>query len=158
MITETIGYIDCDGDEKTVERNFTMNEYDFVDYLLRYDVLYESGVIFAKDAFKICDRCDAPIVMSRDVHNLGIHDVCLGIAIIENRDDGVVAKCKFGNTDEAKIIKEQFANDDYWGISIYANRIQYDESTIPTREKRVLSANIMCVTVLPKGYVLRPAK
>lgn len=135
-----------------------MNDYDFVEYILHYDVLYESGVIFAKDAFKVCDGHPAPIAMHYDVHDLHSGGKCLGIAIIENRDDGVVAKCKFADTPYGKLLNEIFATSDDYGISVYANQIQYDKTTCPTSEKKVLSANVACVIVLPKVAVLRPIK
>lgn len=133
-----------------------MNEYDFVGYLLHYDVLYESGTIFAKDAFKVSDGQPKPIVMHYDVHNLHSENKCLGIAIIENRDDGIVAKCKFADTPEGTILKQLFSTSDDYGLSIYANGIQYDKATHSTGEKKVLSAHVMYVIVLPKVSVLKP--
>lgn len=123
--------------------------YDYIDYLVRYNVEYNTDVIFYKDAFKSSDGTIAPIVYQGEAYDLHLGS-CLGEAIIENRDDGAVAKYHFNDTDKGKIAKEVFANGDDFDISVYANGIQYDNLGCPERLKRVSKANVKAVIVLPK--------
>lgn len=65
-------------------------DFDFVDHVVVYARKYTSGYTFAKDAFKTESEQIVPIVHGADPN------VCLGGAILEHREDGVVAKCRFG--------------------------------------------------------------
>lgn len=124
-------------------------KYDIVDYLLHYDREYNTDYIFYKDCFKSSNGNVVPIVWQGEAYDLHLGS-CLGEAIIENRDDGVVANCHFNDTDKGKAVKELFANGDELGISIYANGIQYDNLGYPVNLKKVSRATIKAVIVLPK--------
>ena len=129
-----------------------MDNFDFVDYILRYDKLYDSNVVFYKDSFKSSDGTIKPIVMNYDAH---FQQHCLGEAVLENRDDGMVAKCRFNETDWGQAAKEIFANTDEYGISVYAIRIQYDNLDPPSVILKVKSANVMAVIVVPKVGLIK---
>lgn len=129
-----------------------MANFDFVDYILRYDKLYDSNVVFYKDSFKTSDGLVRPIVMTGDAHML---EGCLGEAILENREDGVVAKCRFNETDRGKAVKDIFATTDKYGISVYANGIRYDDLDRPSPILKVKSANVWAVIVVPKARMIK---
>lgn len=124
-------------------------EFDYIDYLFHYNVEYNTDVIFYKDAFKSSDGAIVPIVYQGEAHDLHLGS-CLGEALIENRDDGVVAKCHFNETDKGKTVKEIFSEGDKLAISIYANGIQYDNLGYPVTLKKVSKANVKAVIVQPK--------
>ena len=124
-------------------------DYDLVDYILHYDCHYTNDVIFIKDSFKHSDGCIVPIVYQSHGHDCHERENQLGGALIENRDDGIVAKCLFYESTEGEIAKRIFADGEDLGITVYANRIEYDTSCYPSLRK-VTSANVMAVVVVPK--------
>ena len=126
-----------------------MTNYDYIDYLFHYNVEYNTDVIFYKDCFKSSDGAIVPIVYQGEAYDLHLGS-CLGEAIIENRDDGVVAKCRFNETDKGKLVKELLTDGDDFGISVYANDIQYDNLGYPVTLKKVLKASVKAVIVLVK--------
>lgn len=132
-----------------------MDSFDFTDYILRYDCLYENDVIFVKDCFKNSDGKPAPIVYSGHGHDCFDPEYHLGIAVLENRDDGVVAKCTFAGTDMGQIAKDLIVSTKEIGLSVYANRIHYDDMQEPIKLKKVLSANVAAVIAIPSVAVLR---
>lgn len=75
-------------------------EYDYEGYAIRYDVKQPDGRIVLKDAFKNCDGQTVPLVYNF-YRNDGSHipdtspESILGMAYLENRDDGVYARCMF---------------------------------------------------------------
>lgn len=129
-----------------------MDNFDYVDYILRYDKLYSSNVVFYKDSFKSSDGLIRPIVMTGDTHMI---EGCLGEAILENKEDGVVAKCRFNETDRGKAVKDIFATTDEYGISVYANGIQYDNLGYPVNVKKVKSAHVRAVIVVHKAGLIK---
>lgn len=131
-----------------------METFDFTDYLLHYDVVYNTNNIFAKDCFKNSDGTAVPIVKIGDGHDCYELEKQFGQAVIENRDDGVVAKCTFINNYMGEAAKEVLSNKEY-GISVYANRIQYDKSHYPISINKVLSANVKAVILVPSERMHR---
>lgn len=129
-------------------------KFDIIDYVVRYDCLYDSGYKFYKDAFKVNDGMDAPIVRNTNVRN-NILNECLGIATLENREDGLVAKCIFNETDLGKIAKDAVNAKEY-GLSIYANRIDYDALAYPVTVKNVKSAWVLAITLAPMAGIPKP--
>lgn len=125
-----------------------MGTFDFTDYLLHYDVLYDTDHIFAKDCFKNSDGANVPIVKIGDGHDCYELEKQFGIAVLENRDDGIIAKCTFINNYMGDAGKEALLNKEY-GISVYANGVQYDKLHYPTTFRKVLSANVKAVILVP---------
>lgn len=134
-----------------------VKEFDYVDYILYYDCPSENDVLFVKDSFKYSDGVLVPIVYVGNGHNCYDPEKCLGHALIENRDDGVVAKCTFNDYDYGAVAKELFDTKDVLGISVYANHISYDLLQ-STSLKIVTSANVMAVIVLPKIAIPKKKK
>jgi len=73
-----------------------------------------------KDAFKENDGQTVPLVwqhMHNDPGNI------LGHALLENRDDGVYAYCKFNDTEAGRNAKLLVKHGDIKSLSIYANNL-----------------------------------
>jgi hypothetical protein len=73
-------------------------EFDFVGYIVFYDRMYENGLRFTRDLFKPNNGKTVPITFSTSappVSSTIRPYQCLGHAVLEDRDDGMVAKCKF---------------------------------------------------------------
>ena len=98
--------------------------FDFVDYIVKYDRLYTSGLTFAKDAFTVDYLQQVPIVFPS--HN----DTALGIAYLDHLDDGIVAKCKFVDTDVGKFAKEGLIENDSFGLTFFATKIKRSDNNI----------------------------
>ena len=100
---------------------------DFMDYIVRYDRLYTSGHIFRKAAFKSSNGHMVPITYG----TWGIHTPgnILGSALLENTDDGVIAKCTFFNSDIGKIVKNM-VTDDTHGLTFCALGIERKDDIV----------------------------
>lgn len=53
-----------------------------------------------------------------------------GHAVLENRDDGVYAYCKFNNTESGKTAKDLVMNGDVDKLSIYANKLKTNTNKV----------------------------
>ena len=95
-------------------------EWDFCGYATKNDLRCDDGRIIRKDAFKPQDGTKVPLCWNHQ-HN-SPQDV-LGHAVLENRDDGVYAYCKFNNTPSGQDAKEQVKNGDIESLSIWANNL-----------------------------------
>lgn len=95
-------------------------EYDFCGYATKNDLRCEDGRVIRRDAFKPQDGQKVPLCWNHQ-HN-SPEDV-LGHAVLENREDGVYAYCKFNNTPSGQHAKEQVKNGDIESLSIWANKL-----------------------------------
>ena len=96
-------------------------EYDFSGYATRNDLKCSDGRIIRRDAFKECDGKTVPLVWNH-MHD-GPENI-LGHALLENRDDGVYAYCKFNDTESAQTAKLLVKHGDINALSIYANGLK----------------------------------
>ena len=128
-----------------------MDTFDFTDYLLHYDVLYNTDHIFAKDCFKNSDGITVPRIKVCDGYEF---EPSLGIAVLENRDDGIVAKCTFSDHDFGEAAKELVLNEEY-GLSVYAHDPEYDKLHYPITIYKILSANVKAVILVPSERMPR---
>lgn len=97
------------------------NEYDFSGWATRNDLLCGDGRTIRKNAFKENDGKTVPLIWNHDHSNT---NAVLGHALLENRDDGVYAYCKFNETDQGKTAKELVKHGDVRSLSIYANKLK----------------------------------
>lgn len=97
------------------------NDYDCCGYATKNDLRCGDGRIIRRNAFKANDGQKVPLVWNHQ-HN-EISNV-LGHALLENRDDGVYAYCKFNDTENGQIAKNIVQHGDIVGFSIYANQLQ----------------------------------
>lgn len=96
-------------------------EYDFSGWATRNDIQCSDGRTIKKDAFKQNNGQKVPLVWN---HRHDDPDEVLGHALLENREDGVYAYCKFNNTESGNVAKELVRNGDVNQLSIYANKLK----------------------------------
>ena len=96
-------------------------DYDFSGWATRNNIQCSDGRTIMKDAFKQNDGQKVPLVWNHQ------HDdpaEVLGHAILENREDGVYAYCKFNDTESGQTAKSLVKNGDVDKLSIYANKLK----------------------------------
>ena len=98
-----------------------MTNFDFSGYATRNDLLCADGRTIRKDAFKDNDGETVPLVWN---HQHNDPSNILGHALLENRDDGVYAYCKFNETAEGNRAKQMVQHGDIRSLSIWANRLK----------------------------------
>jgi hypothetical protein len=84
-------------------------------------LLCGDGRTIRKNAFKDCDGQVVPLVYNHE-HN--DPNAVLGHALLENREDGVYAYCKFNDTEQGQVAKELVQHGDVRSLSIYANKLK----------------------------------
>lgn len=102
-------------------QNNSTKDYDFSGWATRANIKCSDGRTILKDAFKQNDGQKVPLVWN---HLHDDPDEVLGHAILENRDDGVYAYCKFNDTESGKTAKQLVHNGDVNQLSIYANKLK----------------------------------
>ena len=98
-----------------------MEKFDFSGWATRNDLLCADGRTIRKDAFKDNDGQTVPLVWN---HNHVGPEAVLGHALLENRDEGVYAYCKFNDTEDGQRVKTLVRNGDIRSLSIYANKLK----------------------------------
>ena len=98
-----------------------MDNYDFSGWATRNDLLCADGRTIRRNAFKECDGQSVPLVWNHDHKN---QDAVLGHALLENREDGVYAYCKFNDTEQGQHAKQLVEHGDVRSLSIYANKLK----------------------------------
>lgn len=96
-------------------------DYDFGGYATRNDLLCGDGRTIRKNAFKDNDGCEVPLIWN---HDHTTPEAVLGHALLENRDDGVYAYCKFNDTESGQRSKALVENGDVRSLSIWANKLK----------------------------------
>ncbi len=94
--------------------------YDFEGWATKNDLRCADGRIIKKDAFRVNDKTRVPLVWNHQ-HN----DVSgvLGHADLENRNEGVYARCSFNDTPGGRQAKEAVKHGDVTALSIWANQV-----------------------------------
>lgn len=95
-------------------------KFDFSGYATKNGVKCSDGRTIMKDAFAGNDGSKVPLVW----HHL--HDDpsnVLGYAMLENRPDGVYARCKFNNSKKGREARELVMHGDIDSMSIHANNL-----------------------------------
>lgn len=96
-------------------------KYDFGGWATRNDLTCTDGRVIKKDAFKGQNGENVPLVW---MHNHNDPTNVLGLAHLENRDDGVYAYCEFNDTESGMTAKKLVAHGDVRSLSIFANQLQ----------------------------------
>ena len=102
--------------------------WDFSGYATRTNIRCSDGRTILNHAFDDCDGKKVPLVWN---HQHNDSDNVLGHAFLEKRDDGMYAYGYLNHTDKAENMREQLANGDISGLSIYANRLRQSSKTPP---------------------------
>lgn len=98
-----------------------MEQFDFGGWATRNDLLCGDGRTIRKDAFKDNDGDTVPLIWNHDHTD---PEAVLGHALLENREEGVYARCKFNDTKAGQNAKKLVANGDVRSLSIYANKLK----------------------------------
>ena len=98
-----------------------MENYDFSGWATRNDMKCSDGRIIRKDAFKANDGQKVPLVWN---HQHNDPNEVLGHAVLENREEGVYAYCKFNESESGKTAKLLVQHGDVDALSIYANQLK----------------------------------
>ena len=101
--------------------------YDFAGWVTRANLRCTDGRIVMNDAFKDCDGKRVPLVWAHQ-HN-SVDDV-LGHMDLENRREGVYGYGYFNETDSGQNAKELVRNGDVTAMSIYANQLKQEGSSV----------------------------
>lgn len=96
-------------------------DYDFGGWATRNNIQCSDGRTIMKDAFKQNDGQKVPLVWN---HQHNDPSEVLGHALLENRENGVYAYCKFNNTESGQTAKSLVMNGDVDKLSIYANKLK----------------------------------
>ena len=118
-----------------------VNNFDFSGWATKANLRCADGRIIAKDAFKEDNGKKVPLVWNHQ-HN-GPENV-LGHAILENRENGIYAYCTFNDNPPSQKAKKLVQHKDITSLSIFANRLKQDGST-------VLHGNIREVSLVLAG-------
>ena len=104
-----------------------MDKFDFSGWATKANIKCSDGRIILKDAFKDNDGQTVPLCWG---HNHNDPERVLGHALLENRDEGVYAYCKFNDTEAGKTAKLLVQHGDVNALSIYANQLKQKLSTV----------------------------
>lgn len=118
-----------------------MDNFDFSGWATKANLKCSDGRTILKDAFKDNDGQTVPLCWG---HNHDDPNRVLGHALLENRDEGVYAYCKFNDTEAGQTAKLLVQHGDVNALSIYANQLKQKLST-------VLHGNIREVSLVLAG-------
>ena len=104
-----------------------MEEFDFSGWATKANLKCSDGRTIMKDAFKHNDGKQVPLVWN---HQHNDPNEILGHALLENRDEGVYAYCKFNDTESGKTAKLLVQHGDVNALSIYANKLKQNMSNV----------------------------
>ena len=96
-------------------------KYDFSGWATKNNLKCSDGRTILRDAFKHNDGQTVPLVWNHQ-HNDPLN--VLGHALLENRESGVYAYCKFNETEAGKNSKMLVEHGDVTALSIYANQLK----------------------------------
>ena len=118
-----------------------MAKFDFSGWATKANLKCSDGRTIMKDAFKQNDGKTVPLVWNHQHNN---PEEVLGHALLENRDEGVYAYCKFNDTERGKTAKLLVEHGDICALSIYANQLKQSMNN-------VLHGNIREVSLVLAG-------
>ena len=104
-----------------------MEKFDFSGWATKANLKCSDGRTILKDAFKNDDGHTVPLVWNHQ-HNDPLN--VLGHALLENREEGVYAYCKFNDTEAGQNAKLLVEHGDVSALSIYANQLKQNGSHV----------------------------
>lgn len=123
-------------------------DYDFSGWATKHNIKCSDGRTIMKDAFKHNDGAQVPLVWN---HQHNHPDEVLGHALLENRDEGVYAYCKFNDTENGKTAKLLVQHGDIDALSIYANNLKENMRNVIHGNIRELS--LVLAGANPGAYI-----
>ena len=118
-----------------------MEKFDFSGWATKANLKCSDGRTIMKDAMKDNDGKQVPLVWN---HQHNDPDNVLGHALLENRDEGVYAYCKFNDSESGRTAKLLVQHGDVNALSIYANQLKQNMNN-------VLHGNIREVSLVLAG-------
>ena len=118
-----------------------MAKFDFAGWATKANLKCSDGRTIMKDAFKDNDGQTVPLVWN---HQHGDVNNVLGHALLENREEGVYAYCKFNDSASGQTAKLLVQHGDVNALSIYANQLREQMS-------HVIHGNIREVSLVLAG-------
>ena len=112
------------------------NKYDFSGWATKNNLRCSDGRTILKDAFKHNDGQTVPLVWNHQ-HNDPLN--VLGHALLENREEGVYAYCKFNDTPAGTNAKMLVQHGDVSALSIYANQLKQQQGNVSHGQIREVS-------------------
>lgn len=125
-----------------------MDEFDFSGWASKANLKCSDGRTILKDAFKDQDGQTVPLVWSH-MHN--DPSQVLGHALLENRDEGLYAYCKFNDTDNGKTAKLLVQHGDVNALSICANKLREKMSTV--MHGNIVEVSLVLAGANPGAYI-----
>lgn len=104
-----------------------MEKFDFSGWATKAGLKCSDGRTIMKDAFKHNDGQQVPLIWN---HRHNDPNEVLGHALLENREEGVYAYCKFNDTESGKTAKQLVQHGDVNALSIYANNLKEHMSNV----------------------------
>lgn len=102
-------------------------KYDFGGWATRNDLECADGRVIKRDAFKAQNGQTVPLVW---MHNHADPANVLGLAHLENRDEGVYAYCEFNDTESGETAHKLVKHGDVRSLSIFANQLKQAGSDV----------------------------
>ena len=102
-------------------------KYDFGGWATKANLRCSDGRIIMPNAFADQDGETVPLVWNHQHDD--VNDV-LGHALLENREDGVYAYCKFNDTESGQTAKQLVQHGDVVSLSILANKLKQNGSQV----------------------------
>lgn len=105
-----------------------MGKFDFSGWATRANLKCSDGRIISADAFRHMDGTEVPLVWN---HRHDDPSEILGKALLEHKDgEGVYAYCTFNDSESGQTAKELVRHGDIVALSICANRLKQQLSTV----------------------------
>lgn len=102
-------------------------KYDFGGWATRNDLECADGRVIKRDAFKAQNGQTVPLVW---MHNYADPANVLGLAHLENRDEGVYVYCEFNDTESGETARKLVKHGDVRSLSIFANQLKQAGSDV----------------------------
>lgn len=96
-------------------------KHDFSGYATKNDLRCSDGRTIRAGAFADQDGQTVPLVWQ---HNHNDPENVLGHAVLEDRKDGVYAKCSLNSSHKGQMVRELIKHGDIKALSIYANQLR----------------------------------
>lgn len=127
----------------------TDTEFDYVNYIVKYDREYGNGQSFKKDTFNPVDGQIVPILFAPSAPKISSKqkdDQLLGYALLEECCDGIVAKCNFVKDSYGNFVKRILITRDHYCLT-FQTPPQF------SLDKTINHGSITAVLVIPTWLV-----
>lgn len=113
-----------------------MENFNFEGWATKANLKCSDGRVIMPDAFAHNDGRKVPLVWN---HKHDAPENVLGHAILENRKDGVWARCAFNDSENGQLSKILVEHGDITAMSIYANQLKQNGPNVMHGEIREVS-------------------